>query len=461
MVVMNDLPRHHRACVGETFDFIQALHEKYVDQVEFDSQHRLQKDASISTEITFVGFDVVTNVQKQLKKLASIDLSGCKIVQAGNIDQIRGSLDRVTVLNLADNSLTWNELIHILHCLPNLKEIILSANNLEADADVSYPERPFQYLKSIVLGKVNLNWTTVVEKLLRIWTRIDLIDLWDSQLENGSMTLSGALQSHPFVRHVKSLALSQNRFTDLTWVIHMGQLDNLEDLDLSRCKLDKLGINNQVVEHLKNLKFLNISHNDISSWQEVAQLHFLVNLASLICNENPFYITDKYARSQTIARVGSLTSLNRETVTNSTRRDAEILYLKQYFSEYSAFINNNNNNKDFTLEHPRYKELVNIYGVLGDIGPKKNPVDDKYVTVELCYEGAKISKKVPRDMRVSNLKMLCKAMFKLRSPKGIEIICSECKSPQESLCYPLDQDGQTLHFFSVENNHQLIVKLSD
>jgi hypothetical protein len=466
MLVMNELLNYqHRAltsqdaCHKTTTSFVEALHHKYVEQEEFENQFKLPKDRAISTEVTFVGFDQVASVQKQLKRLTSIDLSRCDIKTAGDVYAIRGCLDRVTVLNLADNYLTWQEVINILCCLPRLKEIVLTANNLQTNSGINYPEQRYGRLNSLVLGRTSLNWQGILEKISNIWSSIDHIDLWNSQLTNESLALSDEFLSHPFVANIKSLSLGQNRLTDMRWVAKAGKLNNLIELDVSRCQLKTLGIDQEIAEQLSNLRVLNISYNDITDWDEISRLNLLSNLTSLMCNDNPFYLTDKYARSQTTAKIASLSTLNREAITSAFRRDAEIMYLRRWLPEYEAFVEGKNAN--FRQMHPRYEELVELYGLPDGVQVKKRSIGDKFVTVELCYEDNKILKKVPRDMRVSNLKMLCKGLFKLKSPHGIEIICCATKSPQESIRYPLDQDGQTLHFFSVENNYSLLIKLSD
>lgn len=463
MVVLNELldnmPDYNKNDVHKQegrVSFVQALNDKYVEQDEFDNQHKVAKDNSISTEITFVGFGEVTSVQKQLRGLVSIDLSGRNIEIAGNLDEIKGSLERVMILNLADNQLDWHELINILTCVPSLRELILTGNNLRANEIIEYPETTHKRLTSLVLGRVNLKWQDAIDILSRIWTSIDHLDIWDNQLTEESMRLTDRDANRPFMEKMTSLALSQNCFIDLAWLPDMGQLYNLVELDVSSCQLKTSHINTTIAKYLKDLKVLNISHNNIADWQDLAYLNSLNNMTSLICNDNPFFFTEKLARLLTVAQIARLKTLNREIVTNTFRRDSEITFIRKVFPEYKAY--RDGHNDKFKQLYPRYEELLEVYELPEDLNSKQT-VDEKYVTVELCHNGKIVSKKLPCDMRVSNLHMLCKRLFKIRPSSRIEIVCCVADTPEEGISYPLDQEGQTLHFFSVKSNNRLIIKL--
>lgn len=430
--------------------FVQALNDKYVDQEEFDNHFKVPRDQSISTEITFVGFGSVSSVQKQLRRLVSIDLSGRNIKTSGNLADISGSLDRVTILNLADNYLTWQETIKILSCLPNLQELILSGNDLKANEDINLT-RPFKKLISITLGRIDQDWTSIITTLSRIWTSIDQVDLWDNHLTGDSLIL---LSDNSFVGRIVSLKLSHNCFPDLRWTTNVGKFDSLEELDVSRCQIESIDLDRQIVNQLKNLSLLNISYNNITSWSSISTLNQLSRLRHLICNDNPLTITEKTAKAFTVARIASLTQLNREEVTPPLRRDFEIQYLRHTFKELQE-------HKDIALDriHPRYSDLVETYGTPEDLNARQTI--ERYITVELCLGDKSIAKKLPCDMRVSNLHMLCKRLFKLKPSVDIEIICCDDKSTDGAVSYPLDKEGQTLHFFSVKNNNRLMVNEVD
>lgn len=434
--------------------FVQALNEKYVEQEDIDNQFTLAKDKSISTEITFVGFGTVTCVQRQLRRLVNIDLSGRHISSAGNLQEIANCLDRVRVLNLAHNSLSWQEIIKILACLPNLRDIILTSNNLKSIDDIQFPNEPLKGLISLTLGKVDLNWPDIVSILSQIWRYIEQIDLWDSQMTSLSF---GKPSQDQFVAKINSIGLSRNSFPDIAWISDLGPTEQLTSLDLSRCHLENLEFSPSILKQLKNLKLLNISYNDIQYWRSISVLNNLPTLTNLICNDNPIFITTKSAKALTVARIANLVSLNREEVSKPYRRDSEILYLKLTYKDYVDY--KSGKNGMFPLDHPRYDELIELYGIPEDLITKQ--AVEKYITVDLCFEDKIISKKLPCDMRVSNLQMLCKRLFKLKPSVNIEIICSEQKPSDEPISYPLDKDGQTLHFFSVKSGHRLLIKQLD
>jgi len=439
-------------------DFVSALHEKYVDQEEFDDNHKIPKDRSITTEITFVGFGVVSSVQKQLRMISSIDLSGRSINSAGDICKIFGLLDRVTILNLAGNRLSWQELIKILTCLPNLREIVISHNDLRVDRQViDYPPTLFRKLHSITMGQVGLDWLTTLDTISRIWAAFEQIDLWDSQLDGDKMRLAQSEKTSNITEKISALRLSQNNFTDIDWITSSGKLNNLKELDLSRCKLQSIHISESVRKTLSQLEVLNISYNSINDWASISCLNFLASLVCLICNENPFFTGEKFSKSLVVARVGNLKLLNREEITKTIRRDSEILYVRRAFEEYKTF--KKGTNLGFLELHPRYQELADTYGLPEDLDTKKQV--EKYVNVTLHYDGQRVVKKMPLDMRVSNFQMLCKRLFKLSPSSKVVITCCAQSTEKGATSYPLDQESQTLHFFSIKNNYNLILEAVD
>lgn len=435
--------------------FADALRFKYVEQEEFDNRLSLPKDKKISTKITFVGFEKVSNIQKQLYRLSSIDLSKKCIKSAGDIDKFRGCLSRVQLLNLNDNNLSWQETITIISQMPNLRELILSKNELDSHlhVDTHRDSIASRYLTSLTLGQIYLDWNSIVSILSTIWLKIDQLDLWDNHLNISNMRLELCDKLNSFTKSICSLKLSHNCFTNLDWISDIGLIDSLLELDVSNCKLETLELNSSTAQQLQKLEVLNVSYNNLNSWRSISSLQILKNLKCLICHENPIFISEKSARSLTIGRLGQIGTLNREEITKSMRRDSEIFYLRKTFTEYLTF--KRGENSSFPSLHPRFEELVEFYGLPEDLNKKQ--VIDKYVCVVLCLNDKKVTKKLPSDMRIANLRMLCKKLFNLKPSCTIQITCNT-DSQDNLISYILDKDGQTLHFFSVKNGHVLSIQ---
>lgn len=433
--------------------FTQALKKRYVDQHVVDDILVLPKDKSITTQIVLVGFGKVSNVQKQLKELTSIDLSRCDIDSLRDFQEIGKNLHHVQILDLSYNSLDWEDIIAIKDNLPRLRELII-INAIRLSPDRMPTSQPSRNIFSLTMGCTDGNWSLIIDYLSSTWLSVEQIDLWSSQLDSDKMILkSTTIVCDKFIKGIKTLKLSQNNFPDIDWLNRIGPIENLNELDLSKCHLEKFLLDENHVKLLNNLKILNISYNNITDWTSLTNLYKLPNLKSLICHENPLFIKEKDAKLLTIGSLKQIKTINREEISDSMRRDSEVLYVRKLFPIYQQFVKGDNPN--FENTHPRYQELAGIYGLPEDLTTKQ--VIDRYITVDLCFGNKKISKKLPRDMRVANVIMLSKKLFGLKPFNNIEILCRNSESPDRSLDYNLDKDGQTLHFFSVKSGQELII----
>lgn len=447
--------------VGENHvSFTRALRTKYCQQDDYVDVFCMPKDPKISTEIAFVGFDRVALIQKELRQLTSIDLSGMKIGSVGDFSaDLKNDLRKISIMNLAENLLDWHQVVALVDHIPSLRELILTKNKLGSyKDDFQKDEPPKRILSSLTLGYSEYTWTTLIGILNRIWHRIDSLDLWKSDLTDEKMILvEYSDTTHRIISSIKSLRLSHNKFTTINWVDNLGPITGLVELDLSSCDLKSIEINDEIVHKLASLQTLNISNNQIASWESVSSLNRLSSLASLICHQNPFFLSEKLAKPLTIGRIAKLKFLNREEVNTRIRRDSEILYLRKISLEYYSI--KDDEMRQFTEYHPRFKELAEIYGIPEN--PNLDKVANKYVHVSLHYQDLKIAKKLPLDMRISNLRMLCKRLFKLRSNSSVRIICHNIKERhQDDIQYELDRDAQTLSFFSVVDGCELLVEES-
>lgn len=434
--------------------FAQAIRDKYIEQPDIQDKVVLPKDERISTDITFVGFGKLLSVQKQLIKLTNIDLSNKNIETAGCFDDFKTGLNRVRILNLADNVLTWKEVLPIIYRVPGLSELILSNNPL-FDAKVDEDNKPQLELSSITLGHIYYDWSCIIEQMAKALISVEKIDLWHNRLNEENMIINTKTYD-TFIEKIRVLSLSHNYFENIDWLKSIGPIHNLVELDLSNCGIQVVNFDKDSIFILKNLKDLNISYNELGDWRSISNLYYLKSLRNLICHENPIFITDKFSKYTTIALLGQIVTINREEITKNVRNESELYYIRSTFSKYLT--HKKEDYEGFRKSHPRYEELLDIYGVPEDL-VKKQEVD-KYVTISLCFESRKITKKLPRDMKVAKVEMLCKKLFNLRPSANITLICTENNGEKPEIRYKLDNEGQTLHYFSVENGCELQIELT-
>ncbi|MCJ1284726.1 hypothetical protein MMC26_004062 [Xylographa opegraphella] len=113
----------------------------------------------------------------------------------------------------------------------------------------------------------------------------------------------------------------------------------------------------------KSLLHLDVSDNLISSFHFISHLLTLVpKLKSLRISHNPLFVTMTSDESfmLTLARVGSIQTLNYSTITSAQRLNSELYYLNQIgvtLSEYPA-----EKAADVLTYHPRFVELCNLHG---------------------------------------------------------------------------------------------------
>lgn len=106
-----------------------------------------------------------------------------------------------------------------------------------------------------------------------------------------------------------------------------------------------------------SLKKLNVSHNRLDSWIDVAELRHLKALSDLNLKGNPVITGGAdYAASfnLVLGRLSGLVKLNGEVVTEEMYREAEKYYVKVAFKESTR----KGSEQEFEASHPRFKDLM-------------------------------------------------------------------------------------------------------
>ncbi|KAG9510970.1 Oxygen-dependent coproporphyrinogen-III oxidase [Fragariocoptes setiger] len=190
--------------------------------------------------------------------------------------------------------------------------------------------------------------------------------------------------------------------------------------------------------------------SSIDLWDN--SLGSLPRFESLVSQTNLPLLENDLAKVMTIGRLGQIDHLNREEITPSIRHDCEVFYIRKLFDDYTAY--KAGKNSDFIKDNPRYEELLRIYGTPENTNqevPKK-----RYITVRLQRqsESTVVTKRMPCDMRIAQVKMLAKRLLKMDPSAEVELTWSPV-GPNSSHCV-LDKDGKDLNFYSIEEGPALL-----
>lgn len=138
----------------------------------------------------------------------------------------------------------------------------------------------------------------------------------------------------------------------------MSATHRLRELSVSECKIEIISFEGMDAGCLfTSLKKLNLSHNLMDSWIDVAELRQLSALNDLNLKGNPVITGGAdYAASfnLVLGRLSGLVKLNGELVSEEMYREAEKYYVKVAFRESTR----QGSEKEFEASHPRFKDLL-------------------------------------------------------------------------------------------------------
>ncbi|KAF4018775.1 hypothetical protein G4228_010906 [Cervus hanglu yarkandensis] len=200
----------------------------------------------------------------------------------------------------------------------------------------------------------------------------------------------------------------------------------LSDIGISSIHFPDAGIGCKT-SMFPSLQYLVLNDNQIAQWSFMNELDKLQSLHALSCTRNPLTEGSKDAqttRQFIIARIGQLRTLNKCAIEPEERRGAELDYRKAFGNEWKKAGGHqdpekNRPNKEFLEAHPRYQAL--------------------------CL----------KSMTVQKVKGLLSRLLKV--PVSELLLSYESpKMPGKEI--ELENDLQSLQFYSVENGDCLLVR---
>ncbi|KAF6274814.1 tubulin folding cofactor E [Rhinolophus ferrumequinum] len=340
-----------------------------------------------------------------------------------------------------------------------------SENKLRFPSDSLSSTGRFTTLKVLVLSRTGITWAEVLQCAAG-WPVLE-----ELYLESNSISISE--RPIDILQTLKLLDLSSNRLIDENQLFLIAYLPRLEQLILSDIGISSLHFPDSGIgcksSMFPSLQYLVLNDNRISQWSFINELDKLPSLQALSCLRNP--LTEgsgaETARQFIIARIGQLQTLNKCKILPEERRGAELDYRKAFGNAWKKAGGHqdpaqNRPNEEFLAAHPRYQSLCLKYGAPEDGELKiQQPflLKNQLLTLKIKYpnklDEKVIEKQLPDSMTIQKVKGLLSRLLKI--PVSDLLLSYESpKMPGREI--ELENDQQSLQFYSVENGDCLLVR---
>ncbi|XP_053766181.1 tubulin-specific chaperone E isoform X2 [Panthera pardus] len=385
-------------------DFLTAVNNRYVLEDGPEEDGKEQPVTIGNKPVETIGFDSVVKQQSENK-----------LRFPSGSPSLAGTFPALKVLVLNRTGITWAEVLRCAPGWPVLEELYLKSN------DISISERPADVLQT-----------------------------------------------------VKLLDLSSNPLIDENQLFLIAYLPRLEQLILSDVGISSIHFPDAgtgcKTSMFPSLQYLVVNDNQISQWSFINELDKLQSLRALSCVRNP--LTEGGSGPQTtrqfiIAKIGQLKTLNKCEILPEERRGAELDYRKAFGNEWKKAgghqdPDKNRPNEEFLAAHPRYQSLCLKYGAPEDGELKtRQPflLKNQLLTLKIKYPNQvdqKVTEKqLPDSMTIQKVKGLLSRLLKV--PVSELLLSYESpKMPGREI--ELENDQQSLQFYSVENGDYLLVR---
>uniref|UniRef100_A0A667I316 Tubulin-specific chaperone E n=1 Tax=Lynx canadensis TaxID=61383 RepID=A0A667I316_LYNCA len=448
-------------------DFLTAVNNRYVLEDGPEEDGKEQPVTIGNKPVETIGFDSVIKQQSQLSKLQEVSLRNCVVSCAGDKGAIAKACPNIRRVDLSRNLLSsWDEVLSIADQLKHLEVLNLSENKLHFPSVSPSLAGTFPALKVLVLNRTGITWAEVL-RCAPGWPVLE-----ELYLKSNDISISE--RPADVLQTVKLLDLSSNPLIDENQLFLIAYLPRLEQLILSDVGISSIHFPDAgtgcKTSMFPSLQYLVVNDNQISQWSFINELDKLQSLRALSCVRNP--LTEGGSGPQTtrqfiIAKIGQLKTLNKCEILPEERRGAELDYRKAFGNEWKKAgghqdPDKNRPNDAFLAAHPRYQSLCLKYGAPEDGELKtRQPflLKNQLLTLKIKYPNQvdqKVTEKqLPDSMTIQKVKGLLSRLLKV--PVSELLLSYESpKMPGREI--ELENDQQSLQFYSVENGDYLLVR---
>ncbi|OWF42186.1 tubulin-specific chaperone E-like [Mizuhopecten yessoensis] len=417
------------------------------------------------TIVEMVGAKSVNKKQSQLDSLVEVAVRDMSVYGVGpHSSELRTHGHSIAELDIAHSLLpSWSAVAAITECLPALMRLNVSENKLVLPTNPVELQSSFPCVKVLYLNRIAYNWQQILECSC-------MFPLEQLHVCFNSITTLSDPQSH--LQNLTLINLESNNVQSWLQVLHLSHLPKLESLIVSDNSIDTITFSDvghgETTQHFRVLKYLCINHNKIAEWSSINELNKLKCLKELKIIQNPLLntATPETVRQLIVAKIAGLEHCNRTKVTKEERRGAEIDYLKRFGQLWikSGGSQDDKNKKpstEFTSQHPRYQDLVRVYGPPenSEMKQKEKSLKDSLITINITSpydpdKGTK-QKKIPETMTVQKLKALIQKLFKWDNG---ELQLSYETKKMKKVEIEFDNDLRPISFYSIEPGDTILVR---
>ncbi|KAB1271467.1 Tubulin-specific chaperone E [Camelus dromedarius] len=346
----------------------------------------------------------------------------------------------------------------------------------EEEEIVTIGNKPVETCNALFLKLSDIRSIDLSKNLLSSWDEVVAIADQLRRLEVLNLRTFSAL---------KELVLNR---TGITWAQVLRCASGWPVLEKLYLESNDIVISERPVDVLQTVKIIwkaclkrvSFRVSSLAGWQwsVISELDKLPSLHALSCARNP--LTERGRDAQTtrqhiIARVGQLRTLNKCAVEPEERRGAELDYRKAFGAEWKAAGGHQDPDRDrpsadFLAAHPRYQLLCRKYGAPEDGELKTQQpfrLKNQLLTLKIkCLnelDQEVVEKPLPESMTIQKVKGFLSRLLKvpvaklLLSYESPKVSCpAEHAMPGREI--ELENDQQSLQFYSVENGDCLLVR---
>lgn len=397
-----------------------------------------------------------------MASLKHIALPGYAIFRAGDHYKLeKGILASAEVLDISNNLFSdFSEILTIIGLAPSLKELILSNNRFEQIAPTLTANR--NQIRLLVLNDCFYDSETLMNSLL-YFPCVEELHLSQNCFKHDFVPLSSLCPK------LKSLFLDACGIQTWEELSCLGTLSSLKKLSLARNNISRLNIStsedcSDQKYSFKQLEFINLSGNGLKGLRVINELTKLQSLKSLRIDDLVTDNEESVPRFQFIGRLKCLLYLNGSFISDTERRDCEMMYIK-YICEQ---IMQHGVEAGETI-FPRFEELKNLYAdYFSEKLRELKPILHSQQVVITLVDETNISKtqdwtrKLPCSTPVRKLKQIAAKQFQLRQVDQLVLYYQLKSSNDDSIAtFYLDDDSRPLSYFGIENGTVVFIRQRD